>query len=105
MKTCIGIILPALLICACGEKETICKHPSSNPSMTFEMDLNGKDTVNRIDQYGFKQGKWRTRDGTRTRILEAGNYVNNLKQGYWTRYNKKGEFIDSVLYKNDSVIY
>jgi hypothetical protein len=59
------------------------------------------DTINRIDADGLKQGKWIVRKLPGNIVIEAGMYKDNQKQGCWVRHGLKGEFVDSIYYKND----
>ncbi|MBL7699395.1 MAG: hypothetical protein JNK79_14620 [Chitinophagaceae bacterium] len=62
----------------------------------------GKDTINRIDQNGIKQGEWvvhmeslRGEPG----FEEEGVFVNNRKEGEWRVFNLMGDLIGIEHYK------
>jgi len=59
------------------------------------------DTINKTDGGGLKQGKWIVRKLPGNIVIESGMYKDNQKQGCWVRHGQKGEFIDSIYYKND----
>lgn len=62
----------------------------------------GKDTVNRIDHNGNKQGEWIVRvESLRGEpgYEEEGVFVNNRKEGEWRVYNLMGDLIGVEHYK------
>lgn len=58
--------------------------------------------VNRKDQYNKKQGVWVDID-TNITIRLSGNYSNNLKNGYFRKFNAEGK-LESVEYYIDDVL-
>ena len=73
---------------------------STNPS-SYSFELLMFDTINKTDGGGLKQGKWIIRKLPGNIVIESGLYKDNKKQGCWVRHGLKGEFIDSIYYKND----
>ena len=88
------------LLSSCGEKPHEKEKININSNAyTFEVLM--FDTINKTDGNGLKQGKWIIRKLPGNVVLEAGMYKDNQKQGCWVRHSIKGEFIDSIYYKND----
>jgi hypothetical protein len=105
-----GLACTVLLIAvSCTDKKSsIPENPRAIES--FEFRPNERDTINRTDSHGRKQGRWyvfmRFRGEAKDpAVLESGDYLDGMKQGYWVRRKKNGELIDSVLYRNDEAIY
>jgi antitoxin component YwqK of YwqJK toxin-antitoxin module len=80
-------------------------------AQSFELSNNGKDTVNRIDFYGYKQGKWnikadyqnvsKIREGFQPgQTIETGLYLNNRKEGEWLEYYRNGKMRNKLTYVN-----
>lgn len=74
-------------------------------SQTYEMI--GKDTMNRIDFDGRKQGKWillgKHKSGTCYKIdqeVEKGNYLDNKKVGVWVEFYCNGNMKDKLTFNN-----
>lgn len=105
MRTVNSFLVFALIFLAlssCNEKpksHEVVKKKFIEGSNSFELLM--FDTINRIDADGLKQGKWIVRKLPGNIVLEAGMYKDNQKQGCWVRHSQKGEFIDSIYYKND----
>lgn len=62
-----------------------------------------RDTINRIDKNGLKQGKWVSRvEELRGEpgFEEEGRYKDNVKQGIWRRYTLMGDPIGFETYLN-----
>ena len=62
----------------------------------------GKDTINRIDQKGIKQGEWVVRvESLRGEpgFEEEGEFVNNRKEGEWRIFNLMGDLIGIEHYR------
>ncbi|MDZ4665535.1 MAG: hypothetical protein SGJ15_11695 [Bacteroidota bacterium] len=94
--------IASFLLASCGEKpepNVTVKKKFIEGSNSYELLM--FDTINKIDADGLKQGKWIMRKLPGNIVIEAGMYKNNQKQGCWVRHNQKGEFVDSVFYKND----
>lgn len=88
MKTTINVFF--LLLC-CTKLQ----------AQTFELESNGKDTVNVIDHKGNKRGLWITRSaGYGSVPLEKGIYKNNRKEGVWEEYYKNGKMRSKLTYSN-----
>lgn len=79
---------------------------SSVPAMAqwkdYKLINDGKDTINRIDQQGVKQGEWvvhveslRGEPG----FEEEGVFVNNRKEGEWRVFNLMGDLIGIEHYR------
>lgn len=69
---------------------------------SFRLSSSGKDTLNRIDMKGLKQGKWivhmpalRGEPG----YEEEGLFVNDRKEGTWRRFNLMGDPLALENYK------
>lgn len=69
--------------------------------------LNG-DTINKIDINNMRQGNWKIFgnmvDDSRYKpdqIVEEGKYVNNKKQGVWTKYFPSGQEHTIINYSNN----
>jgi hypothetical protein len=108
MKAITLFIAIALLLYSCSHTEKTKIKTEVSGLCTWEI-ISG-DTVNRTDCGALKQGRWMV-----TRLVkkyddippvivkvEEGLYKNNKKEGYWKRYAKSGELIDSIRYKNDT---
>ena len=74
-------------------------------SQSFE--LNGKDTVNKIDLAGKKQGKWilkgKHKPGTcyqPEQKIEEGLYTENRKTGIWVEYYCNGNMKNKLTFNN-----
>lgn len=81
-----------------------CSTPKAeNPKPNMGWDGVKKDTINKTDGAGFKQGEWKVTDyRTHTPILiESGLYINNKKQGIWHYYDSTGKINRTVEYKDD----
>lgn len=68
----------------------------------YKLINDGKDTINRIDQQGVKQGEWvvhiesvRGEPG----FEEEGVFVNNRKEGEWRVFNLMGDLIGIEHYR------
>jgi antitoxin component YwqK of YwqJK toxin-antitoxin module len=68
----------------------------------YKLINDGKDTINRIDQKGIKQGEWvvhvesvRGEPG----YEEEGVFVNNRKEGEWRIFNLMGDLIGIEQYR------
>jgi len=79
-------------------------------SQSFEMQ--GKDTINKSDEKGWKQGRWVVvnsaglmPDCKEGQILEEGYYQNNRKTGNWKFYHCNGRIKSEVSYKEDKSAY
>jgi hypothetical protein len=116
-----------LLLFSCKEQEPLEKEPAVLCKyMSYELYRNeqGLDTINFFDQAGQKQGHWiifedtqkhtsytrsaPAKSGEKTpqsitspirTILEEGFYENDIRVGYWKKYNENGNVTDSVFYK------
>lgn len=70
------------------------------------IDSNG-DTINKFDSNNLRQGKWVVyRQGDDRSITNinsidsVGVYKDNIKVGYWKKYSKYGDIVDSAFYEN-----
>jgi hypothetical protein len=94
---------------SCGDKTTQTYSPktsSDNKSYSsYEINISSRDTINIIDADGKKQGEWllyrRVRKGNALVPIEAGNYLDNKKQGFWKYYDSSGKLIQTIKFKND----
>ena len=80
---------------------------SSAQSQSFELDLNGKDTINKIDIAGKKQAKWilrgKHKPGTcyqPDQKIEEGKYTDNRKTGSWIEYFCNGNMKNKLTFVN-----
>ncbi len=77
-------------------------------AQTYELDpSNKKDTINKIDVEGKKQGKWIVLGKTKTEscyastaVVEEGFYVENKKIGIWKDYYCNGNLKTKITYVN-----
>ncbi len=76
-------------------------------SQSFEMDVNGVDTINKIDVTGKKQGKWVVRGKHKPGScyamdakVEEGKYENNRKTGIWIEYYCNGNMKNKLTFVN-----
>lgn len=76
-------------------------------SQSWEMDANGKDTINKIDLAGKKQGKWVLRGKhkpgtcfTPEAKMEEGKYADNRKTGPWIEYYCNGNMKNKLTFVN-----
>ncbi len=59
----------------------------------------GKESINRIDKNNLKQGLWKTFYDNR-KIKTESTFKNDLLNGYYKEYDKKGKLLNAVLYIN-----
>jgi len=104
MKTLITVCAIALVIGACGTRNSDSDKGKSHVSRECSYEIYGKDTVNKV-HWGSKEGYWQYIQRSSGVTVEKGFYKNNKKEGFWKRYSTKGQLIDSVNYKSDAVIY
>lgn len=52
---------------------------------------------NRLDSLGRKQGYW-NHYSVRGKLLECGNYIDDIKNGVWKKYSSRGYLTDSGAY-------
>ncbi len=77
-------------------------------AQTFEIDpFNKKDTINRIDAEGKKQGKWIVLGKSKMEscypqnaIVEEGLYIDNKKSGIWKDYHCNGNLKTQITFQN-----
>ena len=76
-------------------------------SQSSELDANGKDTINKIDIAGKKQGKWvlkgKHKPGTCYTVdqkIEEGKYADNRKTGSWIEYFCNGNMKNKLTFMN-----
>ncbi len=61
-----------------------------------------RDTLDCVDMQGLKQGRWVIRVAAlrgEPGYEEEGAFINNLKEGVWTRYNTMGDPLAAETYK------
>jgi antitoxin component YwqK of YwqJK toxin-antitoxin module len=56
------------------------------------------DTINYTDNEYLKQGKWYIFEGNTDKILQQGNYLNNLKEGNWLTWYSDGNKKSEITY-------
>ena len=109
MKTFKSIIFSTttlLFIFACGDKTSQTMTSIDKKSYSsFEVNMSSKDTINRTDAQGNKQGNWILFGKTMQapgfkddQMVEEGLYVNNKKAGVWKRYFSSGNLSKTVTY-------
>jgi antitoxin component YwqK of YwqJK toxin-antitoxin module len=88
----------------------LCFGSAKAQAQTFELYLNGNDTINKIDIKNHKVGKWvimgKHKPGSgysSERIIETGNYINNRKEGLWIEYYKNGKMRNKLTYVNGTL--
>jgi hypothetical protein len=75
-------------------------HPANAQYKTYIISIHG-DTLNGIDNKGFKQGKWVVHvDPLRGEpgYEEEGIFINNNKEGVWRKYTLNGDLISVEKY-------
>lgn len=65
--------------------------------------LTKRESVNRTDKFGFKQGKWKYFWPNGNLRLE-GEYVNDKRHGYFKEYDEEGNFLNVQKYENDYLV-
>lgn len=91
-----------LIIVSCGKGEE-----KKSRWQTYE--LEGNDTINKVDQGGLKQGIWNfyadkgknAKQGEKPKLLVKGNYLNDKREGTWFYFSIDGTPSDTVEYQND----
>jgi antitoxin component YwqK of YwqJK toxin-antitoxin module len=83
---------------------TVC---SASVAQSQSFELNGKDTINKIDADGKKQGKWilmgKHKPGTCYTVdqkIEEGKYQDNRKAGIWIEYFCNGNMKNKLTFVN-----
>jgi hypothetical protein len=101
-------MIVVLFLIACQTKNTSTEIPKKSCLKSFEfIGPNLRDTVNRTDCNG-RQGKWiimeyavlNKHNSAEKVKTEEGFYNNNKKEGYWKRFDKFGNLLDSSKYIN-----
>ncbi len=101
------IVASAMGMSSCGSKTEEVKKESAPALQSFEM--NGTDTINRVDSKGLKQGIWmffadkkkKDKNSAPPKLLVKGNYVNDKREGQWYYFSIDGTPSDTVNYQND----
>lgn len=62
-----------------------------------------REQVNRIDKFGYKQGKWKT-FWPNGNLRTEGEYVNDKRHGYFKDYDEEGNFLQVQKYENDYLV-
>lgn len=65
--------------------------------------LTKRESVNRTDKFGYKQGKWKYFWPNGNLQLE-GEYVNDKRHGYFKEYDEEGNFLLVQKYENDYLV-
>jgi hypothetical protein len=97
IKSIFTLTLP-VLIGACSDN-TVSTGKDLKALQSWE--VRGRDTLNRMDFAGNKQGHWEIRKSINEK-LEEGDYVDNKKEGLWRSFNadaqsKTPSFIKTTL--------
>lgn len=91
------------LLVSCGGKDV----PARPLWQSFEIE--GTDTINRVDTAGLKQGAWyffadkgkKNKPGIKPKLLVKGTYVDDKREGTWYYFSIDGTPSDTVVYRND----
>ena len=62
-----------------------------------------REQINRIDQFGFKQGSWKE-FWDNGYLKQEGYYINDKKNGFFKYYDEKGNFISVEKWENDNLL-
>lgn len=65
--------------------------------------LTKRESVNRTDKFGYKQGKWKT-FWPNGNLQQEGEYVNDKRHGYFKDYDEEGNFLQVQKYENDYLV-
>lgn len=62
-----------------------------------------RESINRTDKFGYKQGKWKGfwENGN---LRWEGEYVNDKRHGYFKEYDEEGNFLSVQKYENDYLV-
>lgn len=98
----LAVALGAVLIVSCGKGE-------EKKSRWQAYELEGNDTINKVDQSGLKQGVWNfyadkgknAKKDEKPKLLVKGNYLNDKREGTWYYFSIDGTPSDTVEYQND----
>jgi antitoxin component YwqK of YwqJK toxin-antitoxin module len=81
-----------------------------NSSFAQTYELNGQDTINRIDANNLKQGFWifwgrmkKLPGYADNAKVEEGNYIDSKKHGLWKKYFPTGSVESEVTFQNNRV--
>ncbi len=94
-----------VILTSCGSKTEEVAKPAYQ---SFEMQ--GKDTINKVDLKGLKQGQWffyankdkKSKDPKPPKLLVSGSYEDDKREGIWYYYSAEtGTVTDTVFYQND----
>ncbi len=98
----IVFIFVIILFASCGNKDEV--------QLWQSYEMRDKDTINRVDMKGQKQGEWyffankdkKSKDNAPPKLLVKGTYVDDKREGTWYYYSAEtGEVTDTVFYQND----
>ena len=99
---CLKCVVSAIIVCTLWVLNCFA---NSDTFQSYEM--NGGDTINRIDVNNLKQGFWiyfgkdkkipGYGDGQK---VEEGNYIDNRKTGVWKKYFEDGILQNEITYQN-----
>lgn len=65
--------------------------------------LTRRESINRTDNFGYKQGNWKFFWPNGNLQMEV-SYLNNKKHGFLKRYDENGNFLSVEKYENDELI-
>jgi len=99
----LSLICVLITITSCGGK----KEPEGPTYQSYE--LQGKDTINKVDSAGLKQGIWfffadkgkKAPKDAKPKLLVKGTYIADKREGTWFYFSIDGTPSDTVLYRND----
>jgi hypothetical protein len=92
-----------LTIASCGGKK------ENEMPLYQSYELQGTDTINKVDTAGLKQGPWffyadkgkKANKDVKPKLLVKGTYVDDKREGTWLYFNIDGTPSDTVVYRND----
>ncbi len=62
-----------------------------------------RESINRIDQFDYKQGPWKY-FWPNGNLQQEGNYSNNKKHGYFKYYDEEGQFLSVEKWENGELV-
>jgi hypothetical protein len=85
------------------ESDTIVFLRNNSPNDTIgQSHIFKGDTINRVDERGFKQGWWIQIDNAGFKLF--GVFVNDKKHGYFRNFHPNGVLESGIKYVNDSAV-
>ncbi len=102
LSVCLSFTLIAAYTISCGKNE-------EKKSRWQSYELEGNDTINKVDLSGLKQGVWNfyadkgknAKNNEKPKLLVKGNYLNDKREGTWYYFSIDGTAVDTIEYQND----